>query len=226
MNKVLSSVCLKGYYSYIRLKCNARGLRFVPPNYAFFDKLLQGGIVIDVGVGENPNFTLSLINKYDVESYIIDPTHKHMNALKEFEKEHSRIHYLPLALGAKEETRTFYESQSNESGSLRKDHVNVQKDPLITYDVRVVTLERLLQHCGNKAIDIMKIDIEGEEYEFISSISKNDLQRTKQLIIEFHHNTVGKYSINETFQAINRIKSMGMKAVMYNGRDCLFYWKN
>jgi FkbM family methyltransferase len=225
VKKIFFPLGLRAYYFYLRTKCYTLGLRFFPPNYAFFEEFLQGGIAIDVGVGNNPDFTLLLMKTYNIESFVVvDPTLKHMDKLRTFEKQHPRTRYLPYALGAKNGSRTFYESQSNESGSLRKDHTNVQNDPLITYNVQVVTLNRLLEECGNKPIVIMKIDIEGEEYELINLVSKSDLQRIKQLIIEFHHDTVGNYSMTDTLRGIKVIENLGMKSILYNGRDCLFYW--
>ena len=225
IKKIFSHVGSRGYYFYLRMKCQTLGLHFVPPNYAFFEEPLRGGIAIDVGVGDNPDFTLFLMKAYNVKSFVVDPTLKHMDKLRIFESQHPLAHYLPFALGAKNELKKFYESQTNVSGSLRKDHENVQKDPLTTYDTQVVTLNRLLQECGNKPVVIMKIDIEGEEYEFIKSVSKSDLQRIRQLIIEFHHGIVEEYSMADTLRGIKVIEALGMKSILYNGRDCLFYWE-
>jgi FkbM family methyltransferase len=221
--KFFHNLRLNGYFFFLRLKCLTLGLRFVRPNYAFFEKQLGNGIAIDVGVGDNPDFTIFLINKYNIETFVVDPTFKHMAKLRAFAAEHQLVHYLPLALGSKNEIKTFYESVTNVSGSLRKDHHNVQNDPLNTYNIQVVTLSRLLQECGDKPVDIMKIDIEGEEYDLIKSLSEADLRKIKQLIIEFHHDIVKEYTMANTLQAIKIIEGSGMKSILYNGRDCLFY---
>ncbi len=224
IKKIFLHLRLSCYYFYLRVKCAILGLHFVPPNYAFFEEILRDGIAVDVGVGDNPDLTLFLINKYDIESFIVDPTLKHMEKLKTFESKHHLIRYLPFALGTKNEMRTFYESQSNVSGSLRKDHTNVQNDSLTAYKVQTITLNRLLEECGSKPIVLMKVDIEGEEYELINSISKSDLQKIRQLIIEFHHDIVKVYSTADTLRAIKVIENLGMKSILYNSRDCLFYW--
>jgi FkbM family methyltransferase len=223
---ILPSIGLRVYYTVSRIKCRSSGLRFVPPNYAFFEEFLQDGIAIDVGVGESPDFTLFLMKAYNIESFVIDPTLKHMVNLKIFERQHPMAHYLPFALGAKSELRKFYESQSSESGTLRKDHKNIRKDAIVAYTVQVVTLSQLLEKCGNKPVSIMKIDIEGEEYEFVQSVKESDLRKIRQLIIEFHHGIVKAYSMAATLKAIETIENLGMKSVVYNGRDCLFYWEN
>jgi hypothetical protein len=70
----------------------------------------------------------------------------------------------------------------------------------------------------------MKIDIEGAEFDFIKALDLSLLNKVKQLIIEFHHDTIVNISLNDTKEAVARIKKSGMKAFSYNGRDYLFYW--
>jgi FkbM family methyltransferase len=224
LKKSLSTLGLKVYYQYCWLKCRLRGLKFVPPNYAFYEKHLNSGISIDVGVGDDPDFTTALINNYDIKAFIVDPTKRHADKLEKFSETHPSTHFLKYALGSKSEEKQFFESESNVSGSLRGDHKNVLNDPLVTYNVQVITLDKLLEECGNKSVAIMKIDIEGEEYDLIKSLKKEDLTQIKQLIVEFHHNTVRSYTIKDTLAAVKVLENFGMKAIIYNGTDCLFYW--
>jgi FkbM family methyltransferase len=225
MNNPLTSFVLQIYYAFLYVKCKTFGLDFKRPNYAFFKKFLTDGITVDVGVGDKPDFSLLLMKEYHLEAYIVDPTLKHKHTLEVFENEHPSAHYLSYALGEKSESRVFYESQSNVSGSLCKDHVNVKSDPVVSYDVQVITLNQLLQKCGNKIIAIMKVDIEGEEYNFVKSLTKRDLLQINQLLIEFHHDTVSTYTMKDTLSAIKTVEAFGMKSIVYNGRDCIFYWE-
>jgi FkbM family methyltransferase len=228
--KIIKVIALPLYHFYTRVKCAIRGLRFVPPNYAFFDNLVVGSKAIDVGVGEYPDFTIFLIKNYSMKCYVIDPTLRHRPKLEKFANENSGVSFLPFALGSKTELRTFYESQTNVSGSLQKEHINIQNDPVETYEVQVVTMGDLLKRIGAGQISIMKIDIEGEEYDFVKSISKEDFEQINQIIIEFHHGkTLKKYSMADTRRVIKTIEGFGMKSIMYNEHQqdhaCLFYWE-
>jgi hypothetical protein len=51
-------------------------------------------------------------------------------------------------------------------------------------------------------VDLLKIDVEGAEYEIFESISSDDLKRFKHLLIEFHNNHGGRIN-----QIIEKIKS-------------------
>ena len=82
---------------------------------------------------------------------------------------------------------TFYESTTNESGSILPDHVNAIRDEVTSYEVRTLTPIALLDHLGLDSADILKLDIEGAEYELLQSISADELVPFRQIFIEFHH---------------------------------------
>jgi FkbM family methyltransferase len=134
------------------------------------------------------------------------------------------FHYLPFALGAEKGKRRFHESKLNVSGSLLDGHRNIISDPVVRYDVDVVTLEELLRIVGRDEFAIVKMDVEGAEHDVIKTLRRPVLTRVRQLIVEFHHDTVRGLTWGDTLRAIRTLESQGMKALVYNGRDCLFYW--
>lgn len=200
------------------------GVKRLPPNYAFKPKFRSGDIAIDVETGNDPDFSKYLIANYGLECFAVDPTRKHAPALRKLERELPGFHYLPYALGAHSGRISFYESLLNISGSLLLGHHNVVNDPIVTYDVDMVTLEELLHIISKQDIVIMKIDLEGAKYDLLNTIDLNLLQRIGQLIVEFHHGTISGITQQDTDKSIDRIEGGGMKAYVYNGRDCLFYW--
>ena len=205
-------------------RANSLGLKEVEPNYGFIDSFSAGQVAIDVGVGDDPDFSLYLIRNYGMECFAVDPTRKHAPALQRIEQETPGFHYLPLALGSENKTVEFNESTINVSGSLLKGHSNIVNDPCVSYDVQMVTLDKLLETVGKEMISILKIDTEGAEYDMISNLQRKDLERIRQLMIEFHHDRVEGITWRDTASAIKTIEGLGMKSFVYNGRDCLFYW--
>lgn len=200
------------------------GLKFIPPNYAFIPKFRPGDVIIDVGTGDDPDLSKYIIANYGLECFAVDPTQKHSHRLKELEHQLPRFHYMPYALGSQCGKIEFHESTVNVSGSLVLDHRNLINDPVVSYVVDVVTLEELLRIVGKEYVALMKIDIEGTEHELIRSLNFSTLRHIGQLIVEFHHDIVASVTWQDTKEAIARVKKSGMKAFVYNGRDCLFYW--
>ena len=64
-----------------------------------------------------------------------------------------------------------------------------------------------MKELGHSRIDIIKMDIEGAEYDVIKDIYESDI-RPVQILIEFHHRFPG-VGIKKTKEAIGCIKSMG-----------------
>lgn len=200
------------------------GLVEVAPNYAFFDRLSPADTAVDVGVGDDPDFSKYLIERYGVACFAVDPTRRHAPALKRVEETLPAFHYLPLALGPDNGPISFFESLDNISGSVHQNHRNVVNDRTVSYEVEMVSLKKLLQIVGSETVALMKIDVEGSEYALVETADPADLKKIEQLIIEFHHGTITEYSEKHTRRAIKRLRGLGMKSVSYNGRDCLFYW--
>ena len=214
----------KGKHMLVRYRVKRLGLRCVPPNYGFFDRFTPGEVAIDVGVGDDPDFSLYLVKNYGMECFAVDPTHKHASKLQQIEHEVPLFHYLPCALGPDDGTVEFCESTINVSGSLLEGHRNIVEDPCIRYDVQMVSLESLVAQIGREPIGILKMDTEGAEYGIISKMSQATLSKIRQLMVEFHHGTVEGITWHDTALAIRTIEKLGMKSFVYNGRDCLFYW--
>jgi FkbM family methyltransferase len=196
----------------------------VQPNYAFKEVFQKGDIAVDIGTGDDPDFSVLMIRNYGLECYAFDPTRKHASVLRNFEEKLNGFHYFQYAFGSKDGRGEFFESIDNMSGSLLKEHRNIINDRMIRYDVEMITMGTLLSMIPNSNIAIMKIDIEGAEFDFIKALDLSLLNKVKQLIIEFHHDTIANISLNDTKKAVARIKKSGMKAFSYNGRDYLFYW--
>lgn len=200
------------------------GLVRVEPNYGFLERFGPGDVAIDIGVGDDPDLSRHLIEHYRLECFAVDPTRKHAQALQAIARTTEHFHYLPYALGPKNETVEFHESTVNVSGSLLRGHGNVVNDPCVRYDVEMITLERLLETIGSETIGILKIDTEGAEYATIDSLSGQELRRIRQIMVEFHHDRIAGVTWSDTSRAIRAMRRHGMKSLLYNGRDCLFYW--
>jgi FkbM family methyltransferase len=59
-----------------------------------------------------------------------------------------------------------------------------------TVEVDSITPDNLIEnYIDESEIDLMKVDIEGAEYQFFESISEKSIQKVNRFIIEFHNNT-------------------------------------
>ena len=205
-------------------KIKSLGLVYVSPNFIYRVPLSEGGIVIDAGCSYEADFSLHMIEHHGQRSYGVDPTRKHQPQLEKIEKKYKGdFTHLPFAISSSDDSIIFHESTENESGSILCDHVNVKQDQVVEYEVEAVSLKSLLNRIGVDRVAILKLDLEGAEYELLYKLSKNDLVAFEQIFIEFHHHAVEQYSEKDTDILVKRIADFGYKSYSLDDHNYLFY---
>jgi len=200
------------------------GLDFVEPNFVYRPDLSPGAVVIDAGCSHEADFSMYMIDRHQARAFGVDPTRKHAAALRQLESRHpGRFAHLPCAIAATDGTLTFHESRENESGSLLPDHVNVLHDSTTSYDVEAITLKTLLQKIGVGSIEILKLDLEGAEYDLLDRITADDLRPFRQVFVEFHHHAVNHFSEADTQRVVGRIAGFGFRTFSLDDHNFLFY---
>ena len=200
------------------------GLVFVPPNFVYRPEFPADAVVVDAGCSYEADFSVYLITRHNVRAFGVDPTRKHAPALRALEARHpGRFTHLPYALTATDETLTFHESRVNESGSIFEDHLNVVHDETTSYDVEAVTLATLLRRMNVQSVDILKLDLEGAEYDLLDRTTAEELRPFKQLFIEFHHHAVSHFTEADTRRLVERISSFGFRSFSVDDHNFLFY---
>jgi FkbM family methyltransferase len=192
-----------------------------PPNYAVLPGLPRGAVVVDVGVGDNPDFSRELAERLDARCWLVDPTRKHRAVLQAYAARDPRFNYVCAALSAKRGHLEFFESDDNISGSLLATHRNVHGKPTTRYEVPTLSLDDLIAEVGGR-IDVLKLDLEGAEFELLFSIAPTTLAAIGQLYVEFHDGTVPELTGADRARAIERVERCGFRGIAFNGRDVLF----
>ena len=209
----------------IRLpEARKRGLVFHPPNFLYRDNISSSSIIVDVGCGFEADFSRHMIDKYAARAIGVDPTDKHEPFLKKLEEitNGQFTHKKWLVSGDSGKTM-FYESVAGESGSIHTGHINIRKGESRNYLVESVNLNDLPVQLGIQEIDILKLDIEGAEYNLFKEIDQLDLKPFRQIFIEFHHRSLTDYSRRDTNEVVGAIKNKGYIAYSLDDVNYLFY---
>jgi len=205
-------------------KAKLLGVKFLPPNYLFFGKFNEKSVIIDVGCGYLAEFSCSLVQEYNLKAFGIDPTLKHQPSLAAIEANNNgRFKHIPIAITQQNGKINFHETLDHESGSVLESHQNILNDSVRTYEVESMNLLTLLDFLNLTEVDLIKLDLEGAEFELLSNISENDLKPFKQIFIEFHHLAVKDYSITDTLRIVKRIKALGFNSFSLDRVNFLFY---
>lgn len=203
-----------------------KGIKYCPPNFIYFPEKWQKDhvpIVIDVGCGYKAELSVMMIERWGAKVFAVDPTMKHRPALSKLcDKYGSLFCHVPVAISAHDGIQTFSESRINESGSIMPDHVNVVNDETINYEVKSYTPLSLLAHCGVDSAAMLKLDIEGAEYDLLKSMSNNDLLPFGQIFVEFHHHAVQQYCEADTIRLVDKICGFGFRTFSLDDHNYLF----
>ena len=106
------------------------------------------------------------------------------------------------------------------SGSLINTHTYVIGSTNIK--IRSTNLSEILRSQNKEFCDVLKLDIEGAEYEVIKDLCKSGkIKLINQLLVEFHHE-VTHYSILDTNKIIALLERKGFKLVHLEGRNYIF----
>ena len=148
------------------------------------EKLQQGeNVVFSFGLGEDISFDLGMIKKFNSRVYGFDPTPKSLKFIKNLELPDTFI-LNEYAIAEKNGNLTFNLPFNEEhvSGSF----MDIESNNTITVEAK--TFKTILDELdiNLESIDIVKMDIEGAEYNVIENMIADNLM-PKQLLIEYHH---------------------------------------
>jgi FkbM family methyltransferase len=97
-------------------------------------------------------------------------------------------------------------------------------------EVEVISLQELLRLAGIQRVDLLKVDIEGAEWDLLERFEQQLAERVAQLTVEFH-DFLDPSLRHRTERCIARLSELGYAGVFREGNhahgspyfDCLFY---
>lgn len=170
------------------------------------DRLNQESVIYSFGVGTDISFDLQLIEICNATIHAFDPTPKSINWINTLELPEKFIFH-PIGIATQDGKMDFFlpKNENHVSGSIEK-NANTS-DKMISVEVnKLGTIMNKLKH---QHIDLLKMDVEGSEYDIIEYIVRNDID-VKQLLVEFHHR-FKEIGITKTKKAIQALNKKGYK---------------
>ncbi len=202
---------ISGQYSHITRSVKVRR-KWYGNNYGGFyicpDLLNKNSIVYSFGIGEDISFDKDIIENYNCQVFGFDPTPKSINWVKQNKSLPLKFSFFEYGIADRSGLLDFYLPINPEyvSGSfVKQDNVD-EKQKVV---VEMKSLDDIVVSLGNKRIDILKMDIEGAEYNVLDSILESSV-KIKQILIEFHERFVNDGK-SKTINAIQKLKDHGFE---------------
>lgn len=177
----------------------------------------SNSVVYSFGVGNDISFDLGLVKRVGCPVYAFDPTPEvakwiDAQALPEL------FRFTPVGLSAKDGELIFAKPDNPEHIS----HSVVKEGGRGTVRMKVRALESLMKELGHSRVDLLKMDIEGAEYEVLESLVVSGI-RPRQLAVEFHHRWP-EVGVNRTRDAIAKLRGSGYRcfAISESGEEMSF----
>ncbi|MEE2779235.1 MAG: FkbM family methyltransferase [Myxococcota bacterium] len=179
----------------------------------------ETSVMYSVGLGEDISFDLALIERTGLIVHGFDPTPRSLAWLETQD--------LPESFHVHAEGLAHYDGTATFSPPVEPTHISHTlldrpETSERSIEVEVRRLSSLMASLGHQRLDILKLDIEGAEYEVIDEILQSGIE-VNQLLLEFHHQ-FKSIPVARTLKTIRSLNEHGYQTfhVAPNGRELSF----
>src|SRR5579872_1964331 len=173
-------------------------------------------IVLSFGLGDDISFDETVCAEFGAKVYGFDPTPASLNWISTRDIP-AEMKIFPIGIACMDGKQTFAIPIKEERGNYS---VKTRRGTGISCDVMRYT--SILAMLKLSRVDILKLDVEGSEYDVIPEILDSPVRPT-QLLVEFHHR-LHNIHVNQTLAAVRKIRQAGyfLFSVSSGGREMSF----
>jgi FkbM family methyltransferase len=183
----------------------------------------KDSVVYSLGIGEDIGFDLLIIERFGSVVHAFDPTPSTVAMLSKTTLP-DRFHFHPWAISAQDGVLKFYPRVRKDGSKSDVMYTIVAEEASIddSIEVPAYCLSSVASKLGHSRIDLLKMDIEGAEYEVLEGLLASPV-KPRQLLVEFHHRFPG-IGLEKTANITRRLKMAGYRifAISENGREVSF----
>ena len=161
--------------------------------HTFDNRLTPESIVLDLGANRGL-FSKGILDRYNCTVIAYEPSRLLCNGpLQEISQDYPRFMFLQKAVWSEDKSMTltdFCDKNGNTSGvanTLMEHKTDMRRDGRYLrekYEVQCESINKILKKYVK--VDILKVDIEGSEFEVLTKISDENLKKCNQICVEFH----------------------------------------
>lgn len=145
-------------------------------NWFVLTDRLEGAVIYSGGVGKDINFELELARNYNCVIHLFDPSPTGVNTIQSMALP-SNILFQPIGLAGDDGLLDFALPVNPDEGSYRLGEGDT------SFECR--SLRSLFRENNHQHVELLKIDIEGFEYEVLDDVINSGLH-IRQIAVEFH----------------------------------------
>ncbi|PPD30400.1 MAG: hypothetical protein CTY20_03030 [Hyphomicrobium sp.] len=172
-------------------------------------RLDRNSAVIDIGLGEDVSFSQSLISRYGCTVHGFEPTPRSIAYVERLAPPSFVLHKFGISARSGKATFHLPNDERHVSGSL----VSVGHVGQRSVEVELLSCGDVIDRVCADRIDLMKMDVEGAEYDVFASDSfRQNAHRIDMICVEFHHRW-DVFGPAATERAVSHLRSLGFACV-------------
>ncbi|MDD5382427.1 MAG: FkbM family methyltransferase [Candidatus Margulisbacteria bacterium] len=198
--------------------------------HTFINRFDSNSVLVDLGANRG-EFSRLMSERYPFSKVVMVEANPDLAQELKTNFNQERFQVINAAVGPESRSSVkFHISNDPEASSIIKSFSEMEVGARKEVEVQMVTLEDIFSACGLKQIALLKMDLEGAEWDVLDRFSRDDYERIDQLSVEFHD--FNDSSLRQRTEAcINRLKSLGY-SLHHTGADqrqgtpymdCLFH---
>jgi len=182
-------------------------------------ELDRNSVVYSFGIGLDATFDIALIERFDLTVFAFDPTPKSIEWVnqQDFPDQFVMHHY---GIASIDGTLSFHPPENPDHVSHTVLDRPVTRENALVFPV--FRLRTIMEKLGHSRINVLKMDVEGAEYDIIDDLAESGI-RPDQLLIEFHTRFPG-VGAAMTRKALRTLNSIGYRlySVSATNRELCF----
>lgn len=195
--------------------------------WVFAPAVRREPLLIDCGLGLDISFPAGFLQRFGGRVLGIDPNPAALQYARAHAPERMEIRDAALWSEAGRELKfhlprrldSLPQGADGVSGSLLSSHGYAGGEEL---SVRTTSLEELLAQAAASECDVLKLDIEGAEYDVLDALCRSGgIRRAGQVLVEFHHGWTER-TPQDTRDAVAQMEAGGFRLCHTEGRNHIF----
>jgi len=174
-------------------------------------------VVYSGGVGEDISFEHALVKQFGCKIVLLDPSPTGLKTMQRPENQIPQLQFRPLALTAKPGKLKLAPPPAGGISWFASDA------GAATLEVDCTDLSSLMQQNGHRHIDLLKLDIEGCEYEVIDDLLQRRIP-VRQICADFDYGHVPGVRRSQAIRAMLKLAARGYRLVCQDGGNHTFVY--
>ena len=204
---------------FVSLVAHMAGLR-IERDHHFYPRVLRSSsLVVDLGLHKG-QFSRFVTSNYGCFVIGLEANPYLFERLEAF----PQCRFINFAINNRDSPVMFNVSNNPEASSVLEEMAQ-SFGPLVKVTVPGITLDSLFKRYSITHVDLLKVDIEGSEFDMLMTASEETLAKVAQITVEFHLKSgSADFSLKRVLLICQRLKLLGFRVVFTdrNFTDVLF----